>query len=86
LLRLIGEIAAVLRAIEVSNVEQELLELAPSPDNDARDAFGFALPPCAFYRWNARRLVWLRSPLRREVAYFYARLSSLRAELRALAR
>ncbi|SEF15208.1 hypothetical protein SAMN05444161_9214 [Rhizobiales bacterium GAS191] len=82
---LIGEIAAVLRIVEVHDVVSRLARCADGPDAAELSLAGFALPQFVIFQSSARRLALLRSPLPRQIAYFYARLGGLKADLRTLA-
>jgi len=81
----VGEIVAVLRAIEVHDVVAQLEQLAATAD-DAKLSFrGPSLLPFVVYRANVTRLLWFRSPLPREIAYFYTSLAGIAGDLGALA-
>jgi hypothetical protein len=81
----IGEIVAVLRALETRDVVAQLGRLAVKEGDRKQSAYGLELPPCVVYQANIRRLIWFRSPLPREIVYFYTKMAGVAEELRALA-
>jgi hypothetical protein len=80
----VGEIAALLRSIEVHEVLMRLEKLA-GEQAEAEDAPELALPPFLIYRSNIRRLRCFRSALAREIVAFYTSLAEVGEELRVLA-
>ena len=81
----IGEIVAVLRAIETHDVVAQLERLVAKEGDAKQSAHGWALPPFVVYHANIRRLFRFRSPLPRDIVYFYTKLAGVVEELRALA-
>ena len=79
----VGEIAAVLRAIEQNPALQDhaLGLVAESSDTECVAE----LPHVVVYEANAGHLDMFDAPLPRELTYFYTRVSALSERLRALA-
>jgi hypothetical protein len=77
---LIGEIVAVLRALE-ANRFVEKLESAANADGTAPQ---LSLPPFVAYQAIAQRLVWFSAPLPRQIVFFYTRLSAIEQDLRLI--
>lgn len=78
----VGEMVAVLRAIEEHEV-LAALERAAGPDAEIALP-KLTLPHPAIYEADAGRLDWLPAPLPRRIAYFYARIATLQADLAEL--
>jgi hypothetical protein len=74
---LIGEIVAILRAIEIQDVVARRTP-AMSPEGEPRvDLRSFTLPPFTAYQAVAENVVLFRSPLPRKIALFYSALPGL---------
>jgi hypothetical protein len=81
---LVGEIAAVMRAIEDNPVFEEAGAVAGSDPCAETDAS--ALPRTLIYEANAGHIGLFNAPLPREVAHFYTRVATLSGYLRALSK
>ena len=74
---LIGEIVAILRAIESQDVVARLTP-AVNPEGEPRvDLRSFTLPPFTAYQAVAENVVLFSSPLPRKIAFFYSLLPGL---------
>ena len=81
----IGEIAAALREIEISNVVSAVESLCVQfDDRTVADLPSFELPHFAIYEASADKLTCFPSPLPRRIAYVIERLESLPHDLTAL--
>lgn len=81
---LVGEIAAVMRAIEDSPVLEEISVAAENEPHTEADVS--VLPRTLIYEANAGKIGMFNAPLPREVAYFYTRVATLSGYLRALSK
>jgi hypothetical protein len=84
-LALIGEIAAMLRTLEIHSVVDELEHAAHAETVELPRLAGFNLPRFNAYEANANKLDLLDGSLVRQIAYFYGRIGVLPGELGALA-
>jgi hypothetical protein len=81
----IGEIAAALREIEISNVDSALERLCVEfDDQTVADVPELELPRFTVYETGADKLNWYPSPLPRRIAYVVERLESLPHDLAVL--
>lgn len=81
---LIGEIVAVLRVVETHDPVGQLARVIERPAEPS-DPTAFSLPMFTIYQGNADKLAWFRSPLPRQIAFFYARLAGLALDFPSLA-